>query len=208
MTERDVYWFFPERSAIDVWRESGPRDVVDLPAFGDCPARLLPPGEMFGTLYLERLPHPPRIEWARVSGSRWRCGFDVRPRPRDLERGVPLIGYDVTLGDGQAWKVPVVLPFTGRDMARIAGLPGEPAIAEGRLRYCPLVRYEPLINQAREVKARPTDPDLVLAFAVECLGVGYRVSWHEVCGLGLLPTMDEAIRVAQAALDAPEAGAP
>jgi len=213
-----MFWFLPQAAAIDAWRESGPVDVLDMPAFGDCPARLLPPGQTYGTLYSVDATRPPgMIHWRPVRGSAWWCGYAQRPRPAQLDRGVPLIGYEVLLDDEQMWKVPIVRPCRLRDVARVAGLPGEPAIIAGQLRYAPLVRYEGLIAQAERIATRNAEgrmqnaeeaqraADEVLRFAVACLGVGYRVSWHEVCGLGLLENFERVVAVTSAALDLPEA---
>lgn len=211
-----IYWLLPYPANVHHWQAAGLESVCAQPTIGDCPPGCHPPG-VWGAATLFSLGGPPPrgtpLHWQRVAGSDWWCGYDVPPRPRDLDRGVPLVGWPVRLGDGQEWVIPIVQPFRAGDPQRIAGLPCEPQRDnQQRVRPVVLERYRALVDDLQQIAGEGSPPaagggylDFLLATAVRLIGVGYRVTWHEVCALDLLPGAEYVTRVLAAALDAPEA---
>jgi hypothetical protein len=109
------------------------------------------------------------------------------PRPEDLVRGRGLNGYDVPLGDGQKWRVPLVLRWNAADCAHELAVPQAYVPRDGRIVQEPLPPYARLADVAAAAFARfvaetPTPLETLCAEAAELLAANYRVGLPE-CGL-------------------------
>ena len=127
---------------------------------------------------------------------------DLMPRPCDLEREMGIAGPEVTLGDGNAWRVPLVRRWDAQRLEHVTMLPQamrtvmEGGGAGGKRRVVIEVtpEYASVDASADRIFAGFTEGvtvplEEVFAQAVELLAVNYRIGQEEA---GLLGLLDEA----------------
>jgi hypothetical protein len=120
------------------------------------------------------------------------------PRPADLARTRPskLRGYDVTLGDGNLWKLPVLRGGFITVPTVFRSLPGGEVNAEVVEAYADLCHeaeaWMEKSQKAADWKPESEDPQPtflhkdILSFCTAVIGVNYRVGLAEVSALGLV----------------------
>ena len=192
-----IFYFVPERQTLERWRELPPSlyAFVGQPAFTEVTGIDGPNGTP-GTIYHDgrSSTFPVPIEWhAAASGDYW-FGWHAnrRPGPADLQRGVPTDGYDVPI-NGEAWRVPIVIPCKARAATRPTSLPLAARMSEKGIEWLPRAEYDWLCEQAakylaliesKEISVSLPDSELMEYF-VELLQVNYRLGLEEIAALGL-----------------------
>jgi hypothetical protein len=147
-----------------------------------------------------------------VQGERfWTCIEDLAPGPADLVRELGISGYEVTLLDGNAWRVPLVMRWETERLAHVPNLPKSmaPVLRDGRYVYESKVRAEfaaVLALAERTFAAFVQELSLpagsVFADAVELLAVNYRIGVEEAGLIGILDG-EASKRVLELAIDLP-----
>jgi hypothetical protein len=153
------------------------------------------------------------VEQQWLEGEKFWVGIeDFNPCPGDLLREVGIEGYDLTLGDGLVWRVPLIRRW---DTERLHHVPNTPTVlcpvrgADGKFSYASQVKPRYAAADALAVKifdsfaAERTLPiDEMLADAAAVLAVNYRIGETECALLGLfdVPT---AMHVLGLAIDLP-----
>lgn len=150
----------------------------------------------------------PDSQWAAAESFHV-CVEDLLPRPQDLERELGIAGPDITLADGQAWRVPLIRRWDPPRLEHASNLPKtlRPTFADGKTTFSARVKPEFASIDAladRIFKAfseETTMPlDQACADAVELLAVNYRLGIQEA---GLLGILDEetTVRVLSLSID-------
>jgi len=117
-------------------------------------------------------------------------------RPVDLERAETLDGADVTLGDGNEWKIPAARLWPKGAPAGLSALPHKLVLGEdGEWQTRILPRWETLSRHAEQLLAiRDGDVEVedadAMTIAVDTLAVNYHVGPLEVSALELLTTTE------------------
>lgn len=185
------------------------------------PGAILAAGvEVDGGVAADPLYRPDTQVWQRAPGGTWWLGMDPArpPVPADLERADGIPGHDVVLGDGQTWRVPVLINWDGKSaVPERLGLD-----EEGEWTSEPLDRYRDVLSFARRIWsliARHNDlvdgddvvPELTDTEAkdraVQMLAVNYRIARVEVARLGLFITSETGTleKLLEACVDIPMA---
>jgi hypothetical protein len=200
-----------ERGLAEAWSDVEPRDVCYCDVIGRGPDG--GPGVVVSALAvhggqpprrLGYFPSDPSIQWTQVHAGLW-MAIDKHypPTPADLARRTRFPGVGVTLGDGQAWEVPVLRridsgePCLPRDMFWDGA--GDFVLTLQR-------RYEDLwrmVERVVDLYFRPESPgfgsielEQALTIALAVLSLNYRlgpaeqqvlrlvnsVNWQEVLG--------------------------
>jgi hypothetical protein len=128
---------------------------------------------------------------------------NLLPTPGDLKRDNRSVdSRNVTLGDGQSWRIPVIRFLNGHTSLPRVLMVDENGDAKFSVRkeYRALVAMADRIYAAEFQGAAQYTPDDLLWFATQALAVNYKVSAYEVAALQLVDTVN--IRsIAEAALD-------
>lgn len=154
---------------------------------------------------------PSRLSWSPIPGGPAWLGLHLSavPSPEDLARTKRVDGYEVELGDGHLWTVPLVrkrggetslpraLRWDGRDWRRGDVRPLYRALYAAGLRI-----WEQVTAGADGEPVTLTEETTT---CVGALALNYRVGPAEVSALGLLDT-DSAQRVVGALIDLPVLG--
>lgn len=137
----------------------------------------------------------PETKWA-AAGKFWVAVEDLPPRPADLERELGITGPELTLADGQAWRVPIIRRWNRATAQHISNLPTA---------LKPIFDPQGKATMRREVKEeyqsvdeladrlfhdfynQTTMPlDQAAADAMQLLSINYRIGLPEAGLLGLL----------------------
>lgn len=172
-------------------------------------AQAVGPGERTGALVsptagsAEYLPY--RQRWIKLSGTDeagvW-LGVDTLtpPKPQDLARGTVQPGHMVTMGDGNAWEIPVARLATG-----VSGLPRRRVITDdGTRAWQVLDAYQALSDFAGKVwelvngRLPGLPDDEVDRMCGAAMAVNYRMGDAEAIQMGLFT--DESVRATMRAL--------
>lgn len=155
---------------------------------------------------------PPDLQWHVAPDAGWWVGIPT-PRPTPAAHLRPrqtATGLQITLGDGQDWVIPLLVPCTARDPQRAMTLPQAPRRAGPALVWRPRSEYDALVRTAHDFLAAFLDPAAppvpqpqVLAYCVAVLGIFYRLGEPEILALDLL-TPDTAQELVLATIDAAE----
>ncbi len=154
------------------------------------------PGVVFAAPSPGGLPHP--IDWHEADGYHIGWHTPYPPGPADLHNGLDVTGFNITLLDGNAWRVPLVAVCRDLDPERECGLPQVYALADnGDARdtdrgYASTVKaeYMPLVEESEAFLAAVLDesaagPDAV-DYCAHLLHVSYRIGVAEMLALELL----------------------
>jgi len=132
---------------------------------------------------------PDAQQWADTGEGYW-LGWekDAKPRPADLERATLITGYNVELGDGNAWQVPSVTfverkpAFTGGKWQNAVVIPEHQVLIEAADRF-----LECQTTEERDGKTYfIADAAEMAGLATTALAANYYVGPHEVSALELL----------------------
>ena len=202
---------------VEFIRENGlahafPRDMLRTCAFAQLsagpdggPGVLFSAGDGHGVRYDRESQH-----WSKLSPRVW-FGYAKdraqRPGPDDLiARRACVEGYQVELGDGNQWRIPLVRRWPdGSELPQIIMMDFATGRAVVRVRseFKELYeRAEILLDTLLEGGPDEADPDDIMRLAELALGVNYRVSRYEISALELLDTRN-AKEIADALLDGP-----
>lgn len=153
----------------------------------------------------------PDFKW--LEAERFWVGYDPSnpPTPAELSRATQIPGYNITLGDGNDWTVPLVRVESGESMLPrryTVGRDGKPVL-EPMDRYKVLTEhcmafYQYFMQAVGEngiVGDVDVPDDKLFEYAIEALGVNYHIGRYEVALLGLLDTVNVRA-VLGAAIDA------
>ncbi len=178
---------------LELLNRVGPDDVVWRPGPDLCGR----PGVYAGHRAApERLaPRPGEQAWTQWgAGAWWLVREPAEDGPGTLRRPFMLRGYELTLGDGNDWIVPIV-----RELDGALTLPAAAAISDtGEPRAILSPEHAALAESVgelwRELLAQWGDLDRpsrmglspALAIAAAALGLNYRVGMEEVAAMGLL----------------------
>ena len=153
---------------------------------------------------------PDRQQW--LEGVKFWCAVeDFPPRPQDLAREVGISGYETPLGDGAAWRVPLIRRWDRRRLEHLPNLPQSmrPSVVSGSYKYASHVRpeYAAVNGRAERIMEafaaeKVIDGDQAFADAAALLAVNYRIGAEE-CGLLGLMDQEMVVRVLGLAVDAP-----
>lgn len=135
--------------------------------------------------------YPAQQTWDDDADGRFRywIGFDPaqRPQPEELARGGRFQGWDLTLGDGQSWRIPIV-----RRPDDTTELPCMLHVRRGLVEERIKSQYAALWDRCGSAvrwwtEDAPTKEDYPEAFALaaDVLGIAYRIGPHEASALGL-----------------------
>lgn len=134
-----------------------------------------------------------RQTWAHFE--KFSIGYwnDRKPGPGDLERPEKIRGWDVRLGDGTAWCVPlaIALPFAKTALPERFGVAADGKMTRRVIeKYAELYGYgEQLFDAAKAEGGFAKDEAEVLPWACAALGANYFGGVHEFAGaLGLFDT--------------------
>ena len=152
---------------------------------------------------------PERQRFSKSENGKFWVGIEDRrlpPGPDDLVRQVGLAGYEITLANGQAWRVPLVRRWNPDRLEHEPVLPRSLARdAAGHLVQRVTPAYRELDAIAEQIfqwfisdTAVPIERAWVLA--VQLLAANYRIGPEEASLLGLLDA-DSANQVLRAAAD-------
>jgi hypothetical protein len=151
--------------------------------------------------------HPEQQVWHKSVEGDWWVGVDreQKPTPAELIRDKYLTGYNVELGDGNKWIVPVARYFDGKNP-----LPATMIIGEGgEVEYKPLLQYKWLWDAANRIwdaDYKQTDEQVEtkerIMICIKALAINYRIGIDEANMLGLF-TADTLARCTEAIVDGP-----
>ncbi len=129
--------------------------------------------------------HPREQDWHQIDDGLW-IGLDKiePPTPEELQRRRMHRGHVLTLGDGQAWEIPVVR----RPLDGSTDLPCGYQLSGGRWLESIKPQFKPLWEEAGEVHrdCRELGFDRLLGYALNVLAINYRVGSNEQNLLGLI----------------------
>lgn len=212
------FYFFAGRATRHDFDAAGLTDRLDGPAaIAEVPAGIGPEGQtgiVFHRHPNSTLPRP--LEWQPAAlgsdGTKplrdywigWHQGYP--PGPQELQRGLSMRGFDVELGDGNRWRIPLVLACNELDAERVSGLPSEYRVLDsGEIGPAAKREFDPLLARARRLLAgaededAPADPN-VFDYVAALLAVAYRIGGNEIAALRLL-SCDQAAQCVMLSLD-------
>lgn len=179
------------------WCDAGPVGAGAMVAAGDEPITY----------------NPERQRWIEGLTFWVGCDKDFPPGPDDLAREIGIIGIEAALGDGQAWRVPLVRKWDDQNCSHAPNLPSRivPVIVDGKREYRRTVNPEyQAIDKLAEVtfdafvapEGTSISPEKLFEDAAAFLSVNYRIGVEEIGLLGLLE-IETAIEVLKVAIDEP-----
>ena len=154
---------------------------------------------------------PPRA----VSGWQRSCDFWVAledlfqpPGPDDLERDVGLAGYRQVLGDGNAWRVPLVHRWDAASERHVPAVPSSLQISAGKIGRRIRPEYAAVdaiaLRTFEAFYAKKSFPaEELFADAAALLAVNYRIGIAEINLLGLIQDETALTHLLAASIDSP-----
>ena len=132
---------------------------------------------------------------------------DLRPGPCDLVREVGLSGYELVLGDGQIWRVPLLRRWNPERCEHVSALPKSMRPVSGKIREVVTPQYRKQDEIAGQIwdsflKEEAISLDELFNRASALLAMNYRLRSEEAALLGLFDS-DTALRVLLHAIDIP-----
>ena len=130
------------------------------------------------------------------------------PGPDDLERDVGLAGYRQVLGDGNAWRVPLVHRWDAASERHVPAVPSSLQICGGKIGR----RIRPEYAAVDAIAARTFEAfylgksfpaEALFADAAALLAVNYRLGMPEINLLGLIQDETALIHLLAASIDCP-----
>jgi len=153
-------------------------------------------------------------EWTECNDGKFWIGYqkDFRPNPEDLEKENILIGYEIVLGDGNKWMIPIARRFeSGCILPQSIFLDGA-GVLKGEILEEYIIfskQAEDIFNDFvsnmepdKEFKAKVDTVGYMFEIAVEAISLNYNVSKWEISLLRLLTT-DNSSRINLSIIDFP-----
>lgn len=166
-------------------------------------------GELAGGCIVAAGIEPPAVpaQWDRGE-SFWVAIEDLPPRPQDLEREVGLSGYELVLGDGNTWRVPLIHRWNEDRSEHEPNLPTSMGMIGGKVRTRIRPEYQAIDVIASRlftsfVAEETASLEQAMADAVALLAVNYRIGIEEASLLGLF-TGELLVDVLATAIDLPK----
>jgi len=153
-------------------------------------------------------------EWTEYNDGKFWIGYqkDYKPKPENLEKENVLIGYEVLLGDGNKWMIPIARRFeSGCILPQSVFLDGA-GVLKGEI----LEEFIVFSKQAEDIfddfisemepdkkfKAKVNTVGYMFEIAVEAISLNYNISKWEISLLRLLTT-ENSTRINLSIIDFP-----
>ncbi len=153
--------------------------------------------------------YPKEQVWAPVGdGSLLWIGVDTAepPKPDEMTRKRKTRGYDITLGDGNSWHVPVIRRCDDSTMLPQSFKRGATGKLETEVRHASRDHWEAFREAAAWViggmESEKMPQDVAVELSVLALSINYRFGWNEQNAMGIVGS-DNYLFVLAAAVDIP-----
>ncbi len=153
--------------------------------------------------------YPKEQTWTAVGdGSLLWIGVDSAepPKPEEMARKRKIRGYDITLGDGNSWHIPVIRRCDDSTMLPKSFKRNPAGKIESEVRQSSREHWE-AFRQAAEWVIGGMEPDklpedVAIDLSIRALSINYRFGWVEQNALGIIGS-DNYLLALAAAVDIP-----